>query len=355
MDAVAVSERVMKQIDDALGRYYAMNKTKYYDDDKIGKFYSYCNENGLDDDATIDEEFEQDDPEESLLVDFDDNFPGIDPNDANKSLKILKILKNCRENETAYMEDGEEFSSFTVTRKDWILHEQNWRETVKIYKDQCPVLFDRKFEDDKTILRLLTVGVKIDKPYLMYLADTFQRERVEHIEKDINFTVPLWQHTNRHMKELKKIDYRRDIMDKSCYDSTVSSLHSYFSRVCPQLMFYPPIFIEDSLRETCEYISGAVDFVARVAQDKYTSCPFQFDCVFAFNKVSKSPHQAMPGFYNDDDDDDDGGDAVPLSVQRLRAQEEEKETDKTKKKKKGHKKMDIKPPLGKIVSEVSYD
>ena len=62
-----------KQVDKGLERYYGHKNTDYLDDEGVGKFAQWCEENGYDTD-TIAEEFNYP-PEDTSIVEYDDNFP----------------------------------------------------------------------------------------------------------------------------------------------------------------------------------------------------------------------------------------------------------------------------------------
>merc|ERR1719461_491307 len=70
-------------------------------------------------------------------------------------------------------------------------------------------------------------------------------------------------------------------------------------------MFSPTKAIVDSLADVCAAIAKAVEFVAKQAADKKTTCPFQFDAIFAFNKAREVSAVVSPKQNAQDDDDDD--------------------------------------------------
>eukprot|EP01084_Bolivina_argentea_P271073 461112_1 len=67
---------LIDKIDKALGEYYyQMRRNNYYNSIGEGKFKSFCNENGFEDED-VQEELQETDGNESTLTDFfDDNFP----------------------------------------------------------------------------------------------------------------------------------------------------------------------------------------------------------------------------------------------------------------------------------------
>merc|ERR1712228_383763 len=84
------------------------------------------------------------------------------------------------------------------------------------------------------------------------------------------------------------------------------AINSYFYRIITKLMLTPTNVIVDSLSETCEYIASIVSFVANLAADDKTTCPFQFDAVLAFNHVKENSNKLKYG----DNDDEKENDAL---------------------------------------------
>lgn len=86
-----------QKIDSALGDYYkALGEYDYFDNDGIGKFLRFCNEQEFDE-KEIDEELS--DIQNCGYIDFDSDFPFTAPiwqqNDSVKQKEIFKIIKHC--------------------------------------------------------------------------------------------------------------------------------------------------------------------------------------------------------------------------------------------------------------------
>merc|ERR1712228_237105 len=93
---------------------------------------------------------------------------------------------------------------------------------------------------------------------------------------------------NLFCKEFKNINIDYWMEDKTePLDHVRYAVFSHFQQIISGLMLNPLRVIEDSLAETCRYIEKCVSFVHELAQHKNTEFPFQFDCVFAFDKVQK--------------------------------------------------------------------
>merc|ERR1712176_1754941 len=117
----------------ALGRYYALKGVDgYFNDEGKGKFIVYCDDNGLDE-----EELNEDDPEQNMLVEFveDDDFPGVDSDDAQRLQKIFTIIKKCADQPDAFKDDDEKYEALQITKDDWIITQKkqftpaNWAQT----------------------------------------------------------------------------------------------------------------------------------------------------------------------------------------------------------------------------------
>eukprot|EP01084_Bolivina_argentea_P306995 530574_1 len=89
----------IKKIDEGLAKYYKLHgRDDYFNGDGVGKFFASCDENGfVDDDVADDLEASAD---ECMLLDFDDNFPGVKSGDLEA---IFAIIKKCNaEGKDAY-------------------------------------------------------------------------------------------------------------------------------------------------------------------------------------------------------------------------------------------------------------
>eukprot|EP01084_Bolivina_argentea_P097171 174697_1 len=88
-----MSTRLIIGIDSGIAIYYEdCGRDDYYDEEKSGKFMSFCIANDLDDDD-IERELNND-PQDCILLDFDQEFPLInaDPNDCDIKTKMFKVL-----------------------------------------------------------------------------------------------------------------------------------------------------------------------------------------------------------------------------------------------------------------------
>eukprot|EP01084_Bolivina_argentea_P117733 209027_1 len=90
-----MSATIIDKLDNALQIYYKQ-LDKEYMDDGVGKFKSFCDENGFEEDD-INTEMAMENAEDCVLVDFDEEFPLATPikDDDAKIQKIFDILTHC--------------------------------------------------------------------------------------------------------------------------------------------------------------------------------------------------------------------------------------------------------------------
>eukprot|EP01083_Nonionella_stella_P211220 763941_1 len=177
-----MGDEVIKQIDAALQKYYiSLNRRDYLDANGNGKFLIHCEDNGFDDDA-IEEEL-QADPEECMVIDFDDNFPfpanNAPENEKDQLKYILTILQKCYNNPNY---NGISSFSFQLEKNHFNVYHSNpnWHKLTEIFKLYCPQICD-KTQPQGDLMKLLYISQYIiGKPYLHLLADTYCRDRIIH-------------------------------------------------------------------------------------------------------------------------------------------------------------------------------
>eukprot|EP01084_Bolivina_argentea_P248535 415754_1 len=252
-------------------------------------------DNGFETDG-IDEEFEVD-PEESTIIDLDDNFPGKDLTPT----QIVAIIKRCWDDPLAYTN---EVAPLQVVADDFAINESEINKSIELYEKQCPNLFKGGMKGDKALMRMITVSEKIGEPYLLWLCDMYSRDRL--MRTTDNLSVQSWGASNRHIKELR-------FLKNANHDprtEALSAVESFFHRINPKLMFNPQIRIKDSLKEASQYITAACEFVAQLANQPQLACPFQVDMCLVFNETINceqvlQPEPAKPQASEEDDEDDD--------------------------------------------------
>ena len=84
---------MIDQVDRALARYYfKQDRNDYFDENGVGIFKLFCEENGFDADV-IEEELDND-PSECMLIDVDEEFPFPKP-PMDRDKAIYDVLKRC--------------------------------------------------------------------------------------------------------------------------------------------------------------------------------------------------------------------------------------------------------------------
>ena len=143
---------------------------------------------------TIDDGFDEDDPDDSGLLEIDDEFPPgtLEP------LQIIEILEKCWNEKKAFVKhtEAQRFLNNTeakplqgitmnatlitickyklsppcsVKREHWNIEEKEQEEAMNQYETQCPVTFNKAMKEDTAITKLLAVGQRLNAPYLHFL------------------------------------------------------------------------------------------------------------------------------------------------------------------------------------------
>eukprot|EP01084_Bolivina_argentea_P256874 432656_1 len=320
-----MSDNLIKQIDKALSRYYTQRNSSFVDDDGNNKFVGFCEANGFYDDD-VQQEL-QVDPEDCMIIDFDENFPfhkNIKPQEKNKF--IFDILVKCANDPEAFTVQIDETYLFTIQQEDFKVNDETLDTVLATLQESCPIIFGKEIEN-KDLITLLSIGENINQPYLHLLADTYARDRVNHYleiktilkqyEEDINqlpiqyrdinvnkLQVNSWMELNAHTKKIKNWSKHHQQ-----FDLLQSAIRSYYHRICPLMDVAPTFKIQDNYEEICELISGAVDFVYNLTTSPFESgiCSFQLDFCIAFNNVKQPTTDEDTVMYDDavmyDDDD----------------------------------------------------
>eukprot|EP01084_Bolivina_argentea_P078944 143268_1 len=249
----------IQQIDTTIAQYYATKGINdYFNSEGHGKFLEFIEDNG------IDEEFFNDEinvsPEDSILIDFDEDFP-FDGDQDNKPQFILNLIKNRIGINNEY--ENTVPSSAEISRSMQKVQNSDIYTLRKILNQQCSTIYGIS----GTLGTLLVVGRSIHIPYLVNLWSISSRDC---IKQQLDLTVLDWTRKNEHMKSMDK-------------HHVVPALQEFYHRLAPPIR-KPRTLIKESLEEICIYTTAAVQFIHYLASTKH-SFPFQVDSCFLFNEI----------------------------------------------------------------------
>eukprot|EP01084_Bolivina_argentea_P078948 143276_1 len=300
----------IEKIDAALGRYYKSLHKKY---DHL--FLNYCDDNGLDDEA-LDEEFEQN-PDDSMLVDFDEDFP-FKNQPQNVPKTIFDILLKCRYNPDISFES--KLPEFGQNIFDEI-NQTHWDKIFKLYQHQCPTMSSLQ---QGSFIPILAVGRQHKFDYLLHLVDDYARDTIKHINENFSWTTTEWSSKNnqhKHFQRLKEIKvtvpkYKQYDATQQCYKTItaqvpytelITDLVKTFNRNCfSRLIFTPIVVIHDSLEVITNYINESILFIKCLTDQLVI--PFQFDVCIATGQPIQIDNDVTDNY---DIDDVDSPKSVP--------------------------------------------
>eukprot|EP01084_Bolivina_argentea_P208377 355303_1 len=132
---------IYQNVRKGLDEYYKLfDKNDYLNDDGEGKFELYCEENDFDEEGIF-EEFD-DDPDNSVLVSFDDDFPLTKDSDDEipedlRNAAIMQIIKFC------YFNGRPPIRPFPKLEPNFFdITDDELNKIDKLYREQCPAIFD---------------------------------------------------------------------------------------------------------------------------------------------------------------------------------------------------------------------
>eukprot|EP01084_Bolivina_argentea_P230362 388594_1 len=307
---MANAEPKIHQICTALERYYAKQNKPY---DKL--FSIYCEDNGFDDDA-LEEEL-QATAEDSMVTDFDDDFPFDKEmkNDEEKNEYIFQLILKCNNNPDINF--NEENKSIKFDTKFFSVDDKDIEAVSIKYKKQCPEFWDKGgLANDLNLLRMLAIGHKYDIQYLKDLVDDLQQAKLNSVNKSL--TQNEWTNKNPHFKDLSNIkvypleqsddENASDLKNKAITANVVvnAAITSFQTRFIPSMKLRSRVQINSSLEITVKYIDGAITYVSNQIKNanktNKAACPFQIDLVIATGEtLSVKKTLKMIDDYDDDD------------------------------------------------------
>jgi len=285
------------QIDQGLARFYGLKKKKY-----DGVFKNQCEENGFDDNESIQEEMTST-VEESQLADdefLEEICPWIQGD--NRRQQIFEILLNCYKDKDAYSNSAD-LEVLQISEEHFTLSPDDLEKAKRIAQEQAPEIFNAGFSNDEVLCMMMAVNLKTKKNYMLYLVDMFLREAVyNHYNgsKQV-FETAEWGQHNKHIKALNNINIGSS--DKTAGQIATAAVKSYLHRVAPKVMLKSTCRIKGSLKNVSGYIHETVNYVHKMAKTHGT-CPFQYDSVYAFQEKMEDDHKS-----DDEEEDDESDDA----------------------------------------------
>eukprot|EP01083_Nonionella_stella_P102311 290959_1 len=298
----------------AIRRYYT-SLSEEYDD----LFSTYCEENGLDDEADLRDEI-QNDPADCLLVDFDDDFPfKQQPTDEHSRQRYIhNIIRKCMDNPNItfqYIINRSRINTpdfKTVDAELFELQESGYSlDTIReTYKKQCGALYTNAWEIDECFLTMLAVGRKYKFDYLLHLVDDFNRWRILNQGLDKADSTEEWAAEHRHFQQLSKITTSVANQSVNYKELATRAVDSFSKRVCPKLQLRPMCKIDDELDIIVDYFAAAVSWISRLIRQanraKEIICPFQVDvCIVVGAPVSEDAKEELKAELTDNDEEDD--------------------------------------------------
>eukprot|EP01083_Nonionella_stella_P152194 487483_1 len=290
----------------AIGRYY-----KYLNKDYEDLFSAYCEENGLEDDDSLQEEIENA-ANDCLLIDFDDDFPFKDQpsDDQARQTFIYNLIKSCIANSD--IKFGSKIPLFTTVGAELFdLQKYNLNSINTLYKEQCPALYNEKWENDAGFLTILAVGRKYGFDYLLHLVDDYSRWCINNQDKDES--TDQWAAQHPHFIQLRNITNTIGNRSVGYKELATCAVNSFGKRVCPPFVLKPMSKIDDDLETIVNYIVDAINWVwsltTRANRDTETICPFQVDFCFVEGRpIESEVKEEWNPKANEEDDEPDGED-----------------------------------------------
>jgi len=300
---------LIEQINGGVGRLHKLHGVSY---DNL--FQTLCDDNGFEDDDAIVDELETD-IGESQLADLDlmeGICPWINGDEDTRVQEIFDIFKQCWKDPNAFSSKAALAKPLQVESDNFMVSKEDIDRATQMVKDQAPVLFDGGFSGDECLCRMLAVAMKMNKNYLLFLVDMFLRELLYHHYKHRNddnpkpFDAAEWQKQNKHLVTLKNLNY--NINGQSADELVKAAVNSYLHRVAPKVMLKPPHRIVYSVKTVAQYIEQTINFVQVMASKKMSTCPFQYDSVYAFQQHTDTMDEDPMSGDDDDDEEENGGD-----------------------------------------------
>ena len=255
-------------------------------------------ENGFDsNEFDFEDEFDLD-PSESILCEpfkIDEKliFPLMasndNDNDDDEIIKVFEVIKYCWNNGKPPKPEFSALSIELVTTNDDI------KRAESEYSQQCPKIFHSQ---EETLKEVFAIGLKNDFPFISYLVDAYQRDRM--LSKGQDLGAATW---------IKESPYMKKITSKSKKQATTigAGIETYMKRVAPRFHWKAMNKIQDDIQQIIKYFVNAGEFVEQLIKNSQ-STPFSYDVVIVVKKTVNNSTMVIPELEDDDDTSDDDDD-----------------------------------------------
>lgn len=198
----------------------------------------------------VSEEFH--DPADCMYNNFDENFPldkslNID-DDEQRAIEVFNILK--------YIWDNEKVPRyFNALNIELTTNDEDMKTAEIHYDAQCPIIYGQSKEE--ILKEMFAIGLKNDFPFISYLVDSYQRDRM--LSKGQDLDSATW---------LKKSPYIKKVSSKSKKQSNAigSGIESYMKRVAPKFHWKAMNKVQDDIESIVKYFVTAGQFVDSLIQ-----------------------------------------------------------------------------------------
>eukprot|EP01084_Bolivina_argentea_P294264 506268_1 len=281
-----------KEMDIALRNYYkSMKNDTYYDNKGVGKFIKFVIQNGFDETDIKHETFMS--KNDSLLFDFDENFPTVNQQTENiKQKEILYVMQSCWNNPNDKIDKPEKILLQNIFDDiDFNVDSAELEKTYNVLAKYCPNFIFDCCEENNNLLSLSALSQKYKFPLLIYLIDTYVRDRIQN--KDIDhYSLKYWADNNNGMsllKQQKNGNYKHELI--------LNGMKSFFDKIFAPLRFNPIIKIADNLHDISQYIAIVTSFIQCKTINKCWKVPLQIDFMIVVKDIINDDE------YNNDSDD----------------------------------------------------
>ena len=352
-----------QKIDKALNLYYrALGHYDYYNDDGVGKFIEFCEENGLEA-----EEIEQelDAPDTCMYVEFDDDFPFVDKeknlDEEKKNRAIFDVLKSCyqtglppdkyrprKKNLTHkvtiyYVIDvfidniarqcvDVEFKNIIIPKEIKQLCTKYHLVTYNLmapYDFKCQIPMAQIEECEKIFATLYMYHSKLPNksdyeplaigyanknfPFLFYILEAYDRDRIKRgcLPEKKYLKLEEWMEECDFVNEF----LRQELEKESLYDAIIKTCVFYIRkwknefRVLPSKIEMERMYIKDDLYEITECILNIIQFVQELVANYQYGTKFQCEFTIAVRStemevLTKAMIPDIDGVKDEEDESD---------------------------------------------------